>query len=220
MLGKEQQIEQINAPWIKCGQMVRTLSWLLVVSWVVIVALAVALTTVFPLKTVKTRYVEFESGGNNFVRILPAGQDIRANSALLSVTLRRYVVDRETVDKITEPHRYTVVHAMSNDSVWERFKTVYGNPQTGLYYRKGFKRSIVIVQDSDLGAGVHQVEFLTYDTQDGRPIRTNKAGKPVPGDWIATIAYEYDEQAVDYKDRLLNPTGLIVTQYSLARRKS
>lgn len=222
MLGSKQVQEQpVNAPWIQCGRLVRVLLWVVVVEAAVIAGLAVTVTAVFPLKTIEPVYVEFQSAANNFVKVVAAGQDIRANELVLATQLRKYVKDRETVDKVTESERYAQVMAMSDQEpggVADVFHKLYGNPETGMFYKPGAKREVQIVLDTALAPGVHQVEFKTFDTQNGQPVKDPATGREY-GEWTATIAYEYADQSVSYDKALLNPTGLVVMEYSLAKRR-
>lgn len=222
MRGSSDKVEPqpVNAPWIQCGRLVRALTWVTIIQLLVIVGLGASLTTLFPLKEIETRYVEFQTGGNNFVKVVAAGAEMQANEALQSVQAREYVMNRELVDKITESMRYEKVLATSSDKVGQAFQRVYGNPETGLYYRRGFKRQIVITLDTALAPGVHQVEFLAYDTQDGQPTKKDDKGKAIPSEWVATIAYSYEDQRVKHEGAVLNPTGWFVTEYALAKRSS
>jgi len=212
--------QAVNAPWIQCGRMVRLLSWLLALSFLIIAALGVSLSFLFPLKTTEVKYVEFQSGGNNFVRVVAANKAMQASDVLQSVQVREYVINREVVDKMTETQRYEKVLATSSDEVGKTFQRVYGNPETGLFYKPGFKRSIVITLDTQLAEGVRQVEFKAYDTVKGQPVKKNAKGEPVPSEWVATIAYDYSDQRVKYDDAIMNPTGFFVTDYALAKRST
>ena len=129
-------------------------------------------------------------------------------------------MNREVVDKMTESQRYEKVLATSSDEVAKNFQRIYGNPDTGLFYKPGFKRSIVITLDTQLAPGVRQVEFLAYDSTNGVPAKKNNKGEPVPSEWVATLAYAYSDQRVTYDDAVMNPTGFFITDYALAKRST
>jgi len=189
-------------PWEQAVRLNRRLIWVIAALVVVILALAGALAGLAPLKQTELKVVEFRSGTNNFVEIASAKGELRANEVLRSKEARRYVAKRERVDQITEPERYVVVRQMSSDDVWRRFRRQYED----LIAREGFKRDVVITRDSHVAPGVHRVEFRTEDSNG------------YTGHWAVNIQYEYRDERVSYENRLLNPTGMVVTAYSLSRR--
>lgn len=209
-----------SAPWATALNLVKLLSVLLCVSIIGNVAQAIALTALFPLKEKVPVIVAFREPSQNFVVIEKAEGKIRSNPRLLSMFLRRYIVDRETVDKQTETEiRYPRVMAMSDGLVKQDFKTTHG-PPNGLFYRDGFKRYVRIIRDSPLAAGIHQVEFETRDTIDSKPGELQGA-EPVKTEWVATITYDYRDQAVKADEAAtdFNPMGLFIIKYSIAKRQ-
>lgn len=200
------------APWLTALKVNQRLIVALIASSVVNVVLAVCIASMFPLKKIEPVFVEFQSGLNNFVRINAPGEEMRASQTLISYFLRLYIHDRETVDKTTETEiRYPRVMALSGAEVGANFRRVYGDKNTGLFFRPGFKRSLLISRDTSLGPGIHQVEFVTVDSVDGKPGEART-------EWVATIGYEFSTQEVSFDDRLINPLGLFVSEYSLTRR--
>lgn len=176
-----------------------------------VIALCSGYAWLFPLKEKSTEIYEFVPANMAFVRISKADDELTARTMLIAATLRNYVVARELIDHTTESERYPAVVAMSSDTVTARFKELYGRDDAPAK-RKDFKRNILVNSDSQLSEGVHQVEFVTDDSLDGR---TGKRSL----EWIATIAYEFRPQEVKYSERFLNPLGIFVTEYTLAARK-
>ncbi|MDD5385306.1 MAG: type IV secretion system protein [Gallionella sp.] len=157
------------------------------------------------------RYVEFTTGGNNFVRVLPANGTVSDNEALVSADMRRYIVARELVNKTDEADRYATVKFMSSNTLFQKFREVAGRKDSPLY-QDGLKRNIIIGIDTPIAEGVHQVEFVTEDTIDGRgepPRRTS---------WQATIGYEYAVQEIPRNESWRNPRGINVIEYTIRRR--
>lgn len=201
-----------NIPWLTSLKMNRYLTILLVVQSVVILGMATSYVFLFPLKEKIPIIVEFSNGTNNFTIVQKGNEEIRSNANLNEMLLRRYITDRETVDKITEePIRYPRVMAMSSSTVGADFRRVYGDKNIGLYFKEGFKRAIRITRSSSLAPGVFQIEFIATDTLDGRRGETLS-------EWVATMAYGYADQLVKFDDRLLNPVGLFISEYTLSRR--
>lgn len=203
--------QQPSLAWLTAVRQSRILSKLLLASFLLNVALVGLIAYMLPLKTVEPIYVEFRSGTNNFVKIAKAGDELTANEALISSVIRSYVVARERVDKTTESERYGRVMAMSATDIAEQFKELYGDKKKGLFFKEGFRRTIEITRDTALAKGVHQVEFIAVDTIDGRPGETRR-------EMIATVGYSFKAQKASYDQRVLNPLGLFVEQYTLDKR--
>lgn len=175
--------------------------------------LIVTNVSMFPLKEIVPYIVEFKNADTNVVTIERADQGVRGNAKLLSTLMRGYVSDRESVDKITEKGiRYPRVRHMSTDNVWNAFLSLYGNKDVGPLFKDGLKRYIRFTSDSALAEGIHQVEFQRIDTLDGQQ------GEAV-SKWIATIRYTFVERKVTEAEALMNPTGLVVTEYTIKARQ-
>lgn len=208
------------------------LSWLLLALIIVIVAQS-AFHQLNPNIIKEPIYVEFRSGSNNFVMVARAGEKVRENNVLVEASIRRYLVDRERVDKVTEELRYRRVMAMSDDRVGEAFRTKYGADNSP-FKTRGQKRNIEIMRAEKLVPGIFQVEYTVEDTF-GESQRSFTGNKEEPtgdvkhsrfrdanrtkAEWVATIAYVFREQSVTYDEMLMNPLGLFITNFSLTRRK-
>lgn len=203
----------VSLPWHQAVKNNKLLAIIAVSEAVCIVILALAIAVMLPLKEKDPVYVEFSSGGNNFVRITKAGENISSNALLVTYFLRKYVIDRETVDKTTEQVRYARIAASSAPELYKRFQSVYGDEKKGLYYKEGFKRAVTIVRDDALGVGIHQIEIKTADT-DGDNRENIKRGE-----WVITMRYSFAEQKIGFDERLNNPIGLLVTEYTITARK-
>ncbi len=204
--------DNISLPWQQAIKNNRILMIIAVSEAACILLLTIAIIIITPLKTIEPVYVEFSSSGNNFVRIAKANENIQNNDLLLSYFLRRYVIDRETVDKTTEQLRYERVGAYSTEELHAKFKRIYGNKETSLYYKKGFKRAVTIIRDNKLAKGIHQIEIETTDTDQYNNVKK--------ANWIITIKCEFAGQKnIAFDERLLNPAGLLVKEYTITARK-
>lgn len=211
-LKKHMDNQSPAVPWLQAIKVTKLLTIIVVIQLIVIIGLGIAFSTVFPLKEKIPIVVEFQSGGNNFVIVAKAGEDLRNNKALVSRELRYYIISRETIDRMTEETiRYPRVMAMSSSDVKKEFKDVYGNKEKALYFKEGAKRKIIINRDASLAPGIHQVDFTTIDTITGREGETRRQ-------WVATIKYEFSDQKVLYNEQTINPLGLFITGYDLSNR--
>lgn len=201
------------AAYIQAARNQRILARCLISSILLNVAFCISLVVMLPLKEKEPYIVEFKKASDNVVLLQKADRIVQGSDKLLSSILRTYVSDRESVDKITEASiRYPRVRDMSSDVVWGAFQGLYGNPDTGPFFQKGLKRAINITSDSHLADGIHQIEFQRIDTLDGQQ------GEAVTK-WVAILRYGFTDRKVTEAEALRNPTGLVVTEYTLKARQ-
>lgn len=210
--GPPREADAGRIPWIQCQRNNRLLAFVVVLLLAALIWSVVWHAT-HPITREVVRYVEFQTGGNNFVVVPAAGGTVKNNDLLLSVDVRRYVMSRELITKTDEAQRYAVVKQMSSPQVFQKFRDVYGRKDSMLY-RDGLKRNVIILQDSPIAEGVHQIEYVTEDTIEGQimpPVRTT---------WTATMAYEYAEVSTKRDEALLNARGMNITEYTIRKRSS
>lgn len=201
--------DTVSLPWLTAQKAARVLAWVVVVQTAAIVGLVVW-HQLNPVTIKEPVYVEFQSSGNTVARIERVPDSLARSALVVGAETRRFVVDRETVDRTTESERYPRVFAMSDAPLAKVFRETYGGP-TSLFKREGFKRSVQVARDSALGEGIHQVEIVTTDTE--RP-----GAQPVVQEWIVTMTYEFRSEAKSYEQGLLNPMGFTVIEYTITRR--
>lgn len=167
-----------------------------------------------PIKEKEVIYVEFQTGGNNFVRVAKAGKEASRNHALISMEARRYVMAREPIDDRGEyqAERYATVRAMSCDKAWADFKNLYG-AKDGILAQKEFRREVKIESDSRLADGAHLVQFKVRDWKEGI---TSREAAPWQS-WAVTLAYSFEPQRVRYDEIGMNGTGFTVCEYNISR---
>lgn len=182
----------------------------------IVVMLAIAIASILPLKSTELVVYEFRDSTKNFVKVQAAGQNMRANDALLDLFMREYVANRETVDRLTETQRYTRVIAMNSKEETQRFKSAYSGPQAPMN-QKGLNRRVEITRTTRLANSFYQLEFKTVDSWDSEDGRS-----PPPetvSEWVATLAFTFSDQVVTTEEARFNPLGLFVTRYALSGRK-
>lgn len=219
---KKRKKDNPSVPWLQAVTNFRVSVFINVVLGVVILGQGIALSTLWPLKTIEPIYVEFQHSTNSFVVVQRAGRNVRANTQLISMFLRSYVSSRETVDKITENDRYRFVVALSGPETARVFKELYGDKDRGLYYQEGKKRYVHIISDNDLGANIHQIMMETSDIDER--IDKDNDGHPdvMKTEWIITLKYGFYDQYVNLDPRkegasLLNPMGIQIEEYSIKK---
>jgi type IV secretory pathway component VirB8 len=187
------------------------LSRVIVALTALLIILVIAIASLFPLKETEWLVYEFSTSDNTFMRVAKAGDTITANDALTQMQLREYVMKRETINRVDEADRYASVMAKSGSQVANEFRTLYSGDNSPLNI-SGLKRAVVINRDNKIGtgSGLHQVEFTTTTTINGE--------RPEVKEWVVSIAYEWRTQEVRMDAMKFNPTGLVITKYTIAPR--
>jgi len=195
--------------YMRLAESVRLWQIIAVVLIGIITLQAIALSSLFPLKQTKFKYIEFIGSGDVYYKILPS-TDLTADqkTILLRKALRKYVYDRNLKDDITEKVRVKNVRAMSDDGVWDGFKEQFSRM---LKQMDKTCRDVEIISDSIIDDNIHQVEFRAVDTKNNLIAERN---------FIATIRYEIvPNPIVNSETDILNPLGIKVTGYNISERK-
>lgn len=177
-----------------------------------------AALSLLPLKTIETKYVEFSTSDNNFVTIETAGNAIQTNHNLISLLLKKYVVDREKVNHIDEDERYKYVYALSTESVGTKFKTFYGG-KDALVHKEHILREIKLGPITPIGKNIVIIDFATVDTNYKKKKIEGDKYQPMEHQWQATMKYTFSAQNVKEEEKELNPIGLFVTRYQASERR-
>lgn len=202
-----------RVPFLRLVSMNRVLGWICFALLGTIIALVIGILSLFPLKEKELVIVQLDPANNSRYILAKADEAIQSNAALISSMIRIYVNDRETVDKISEGERYARVQAMSTDTVFKAFESYYANKDVSPLFQEGLKRAIQITNDRSLADGIHQVEFTRIDTQE-RGLSPTVATK-----WVAMMKYGFADRKGTIEDKLLNPLGIFIVEYSLTKRQ-
>lgn len=181
----------------------------------VVVCESVVIVSLFPLKSTELVVYEFKDNSKNFVKVHAANQPLQANDVLLQLFMEEYVINRETVDRVSESLRYRRVMAMNTSDENARFKANYGGPNAPIN-QKGFNRDIEIKRSTRLAKNFYQVEFSTRDWWDAQ--EGPKKQPEVNNEWVATFEFKFEPQVVSMAEATFNPLGIFVSRYALSKR--
>jgi type IV secretory pathway component VirB8 len=184
----------------------------------VVLLLALSITFMLPLKQTQPYFIPIaEVGRTHYYDIIPARK--LTQSQLYELTrdyLRRYVVNRHTVDDVTEKPRFRLVKAQSADDVFAMLKKEY---QTFKEKMPTVKREINVIRDIQLEPYYQQIEFQTEDTD-------QNTGKVFRKEWVVNIRYElagFNAPAMKIEASEMadnpNPLGVRVVGYTWTERK-
>jgi type IV secretory pathway component VirB8 len=182
---------------------------------IIVIAEAIAIVSLFPLKDTKIKVIEFLDGAANFVRVTEPGATIQGDAILIDYFVKKYVIDRETWDRVTEEERLPYIRAVSSDKVWNDMRTLFTNSKSP-HMQSGFKRAVKIIRVSSVSQTIRQIEFQTTDTYGAGSV-SQTTDRAI---WIATLKMSFAPRVVAFEQTDLNPLGLIVEEYSIAQRKN
>jgi type IV secretory pathway component VirB8 len=207
------------------------------------VALTALVISIFPLKQVYPYLVTFREGDEQVVALQPLMEDAPGIQFASEANVRQYVKQRHTFAPVNSfmdmqwgPD--SQLAAMTAPEQYAKFETA-AQLERSQMMTAGYTRQIEIESATMIEPGTWQVAFTTIDSLGGNggtltanpstSITSEQPGQPsvaavAPATqsstkrWLATMTVVYEPQMVSYDERLLNPLGFTVTDYSVVAR--
>lgn len=195
----------------------RLLGLLLFFTIILSLCLGTAIVLMTPLKRVEPYFIPItEHGKNHYYDIVSVKSLKRA--ALFEITrdyLKRYVVDRHTINGASEFIGFKRIKAQSNSDVFQKMKGEYDRFKEAM---PNVTREIEIINDLQLEPYHHQVTFKTIDKDEN--------GKKAEREWMVNIRYQLAgfnapsiKIPVEEINENPNPLGLKVIAYTWTKRR-
>lgn len=180
------------------------------------IILILAISQVIPLHRIEPFLLTFQNKDEQVYNIQLI-QGLEDEKAITEVFVREYVLLRSSFDRdIPEMESRWMpggaVQEMSSLTVYEDFIQNTANRALNLIRTRNLQRTVRILTVNELGRGLWQVE---YETQDMYP----DSAVPDVNYWTANMRIAYQPKTVKYGERLKNPIGFTVIQYSLTYNK-
>ena len=180
------------------------------------IILILAIAQVIPLHRIEPFLLTFQNKEEQVYNIQLI-QGLEDEKAITEVFVREYVLLRSSFDRdIPEMESRWMpggaVQEMSSPTVYEDFIQNTANRALNLIRTRNLQRTVRILTVNELGRGLWQVE---YETQDMYP----DSAVPDVNYWTANMRIAYQPKTVKYGERLKNPIGFTVIQYSLTYNK-
>lgn len=201
--------------WVACGSVA-----LNIVQGLGVAALAGALVYSVARDKTQLGVVAIDNAEQKVLRVEPAYSSIKAFDAVAKGLAQRYVELREQLDLQTEAERWREASYLASQTINEPFKALM-EKRDGPYqvYRKATRRRFVKVVattptgasgDGELGSiRKFLVEWEATDADaDGR--RTSR--------WYSHVVLTNMDVEVRAQDLLLNPFGMLVTDYEVSKK--
>ncbi len=222
----------------------RNVTIIAVVLGVINFAMVLLLIAVFPLKQVYPYLVTFRDKDQQVVAIEPLSTDAPGIQYATEDNVRDYVQQRHSfapnntrMDAQWGPD--SRLAAMTTTEEFNQFTNSAALERTRLM-TGGYTRQVEIESANMLRPDTWQVNFETIDSLGGSGGTLTANPQVTPGSgsiedqqnllnadltpqsvrkrWVATMTIEYQPQNVSYENRLLNPLGFTVTDYSVTAR--
>ena len=181
------------------------------------IVLLLAIAQVIPLYRVEPFLLTFQNKEEQVYNIQPLQQKMGDEKEVTEVFIREYVLLRSSFNRdIPEVEARWMpggmIQEMSSPSVYDDFIKNTANRALELIRTRQMIRDVRIMTVNELGAGIWQVE---YETRDMYP----DSRTPDVNYWTASLKVEYRKKRVKFKERLKNPVGFTVVNYSLTYNK-
>lgn len=181
------------------------------------IILLLAISQVIPLYRVEPFLLTFQNKEEQVYNIQPVNRKMEDQREITEVFVREYVLLRSSFNRdIPEVEARWMpggmIQEMSAPSVYEDFIKNTAKRALELIRTRQMVRDVRIMTVNELGSGIWQVE---YETRDMYP----NSRTPEINYWTASLKVEYRNKRVKYKERLKNPVGFTVVNYSLTYNK-
>ena len=177
--------------------------------------LVLAIAQVIPLYRVEPFLLTFQNKEEQIYNLKPLGRSFSDSKAVTEVFVRQYVLMRSSFGRdVTEVEARWLpggsIQEMSSPSVYDDFLKNTANRALDVMRKRHLTRDVRVLTVNELGANIWQVE---YETRDMYP----DSRTPEVNYWTASLKVTYRHKTVKYKERLKNPVGFTVINYSLSR---
>ncbi len=181
------------------------------------IVLLLAVSQVIPLHRVEPFLLTFQDKEEQVYNIQPFATSVIEEKDITEVFVREYVLLRSSFNRdIPEVEARWMpggmLQEMSSPAVYQDFIKNTANRAIELIRTKRMIRDVRIMTVNELGSGIWQVE---YETRDMYP----DSRTPTINYWTASLKVQYINKRVKYKERLKNPVGFTVVNYSLTFNK-
>lgn len=181
------------------------------------IILLLAIGQVIPLYRVEPFLLTFQNKEEQIYNIKSVGSKFTNTKAVTEVFVRQYVLMRSSFGgDISEVETRWMpggsIQEMSSPTVYDDFLKNTANRALDIMRKRHMIRDVRILTINELGSNIWQVE---YETRDMYP----DSRTPEINYWTASLKITYRHKTVKYKERLKNPIGFTVINYSLSHNK-
>jgi len=213
---RSEEVVVVNASEKRYLWTARAFAVIMAISMCCNLVLILAIGQLVPLYRVEPFLLTFENKQEQVYDVQPLST-MMDQKAITEVFVREYVLLRSAfVNDVKEMEARWMpgssLQEMSSPLVYQAFLDKTAKRALDIIRTKGLIRVVRIMTINELGRGLWQVE---YETRDMYPDSTS----PQIDYWTASLRVTYRKKTVKYGERLNNPIGFTVTDYSLLHNK-
>ena len=181
------------------------------------IILLLAIAQVIPLYRVEPFLLTFQNKEEQIYNIKSVDSKFTNVKSVTEVFVRQYVLMRSSFGRdISEVETRWMpggsIQEMSSPTVYDDFLKNTANRALDIMRNRHMSRDVRILTINEFGSNIWQVE---YETRDMYP----DSRTPEVNYWTASLKVTYRHRTVKYKERLKNPVGFTVINYSLSHNK-
>ena len=189
------------------------IAWRIAIGCLVITGMAIgAVAALTPLKTVQPYVIRVDNntGATEIVTTLKQSEKTYGE-VIDKYWLAQYIKYRESYDWQTIQTTYDATMLLSAQPVQQEFAKIYTDNNPNAPHKILKDRFKVIVNVKAISF-VGQMAQIRFDKQ-LIPLTGDLSKTTPPQQLIATVAFDYANQPMQEKDRLVNPLGFQITSY-------
>lgn len=204
-LGQEYRVMAWNA---------RLLSMGFSLSLLVNLGLGLVCVGLFPLKELQPFVLALQDSSQQVLHLEPVLKNVKGMDMLMEGLCRQYVLERETIDTLSEKDRWKKVYYLCSDEIWGEFMRMMEPKDSNSLYKqhvdKQATRAVHILVSSRIGEGVYQVEWESLTCIEGLEVERKR--------WVSTLEIETRPNQVKKGNEFDNPIGFTVVGYRISKR--
>ncbi|PIT60472.1 virB8 family protein [Snodgrassella alvi] len=191
------------------------IAWRIAIGCLVITGMAIgAVAALTPLKTVQPFVIRVDNntGATDIVTTLKHSEKTYGE-VIDKYWLAQYIKYRESYDWQTIQTTYDTTMLLSAQPIQQEFAKIYNSNNQNAPHKILKDRFKVVVNVKAISF-VGQMAQIRFDKQ-LIPLTGDLSKATSPQQLIATVAFDYANQPMQEKDRLVNPLGFQITSYRI-----
>jgi type IV secretion system protein VirB8 len=191
------------------------IAWRIAIGCLVITGMAIgAVAALTPLKTVQPFVIRVDNntGATDIVTTLKHSEKTYGE-VIDKYWLAQYIKYRESYDWQTIQTTYDATMLLSAQPIQQEFAKIYNSNNQNAPHKILKDRFKVVVNVKAISF-VGQMAQIRFDKQ-LIPLTGDLSKATSPQQLIATVAFDYANQPMQEKDRLVNPLGFQITSYRI-----
>lgn len=184
----------------------------------------IALSALWPLKEKHYVFLKFSDKREQVVTVLPMYEESEGMELHQEGIVREYVNKRESIDLHTDGDRWASLYLFHDEEIETDFSDFVraDNPKSPLHQfrEQNMMRKIIILSSRNLAPTAPDVYQVEWVAEDCSTLHDDNYKVLSRQEYVSTITIELQEQNKTLDDRLINPFGVTVINYTVAKKNN